>query len=87
MAVQPPHERPLRGGGEPSFRSRSLGDKSPTFDYLVEGVDWASSFFFVQVKGTPLGYTAEERRLRVQATHDDIGRMVARPAPTLRGRD
>jgi len=36
----------------------------------------------VQVKGTRLGYTAEENRLRVQVTQDDIARMVACPAPT-----
>ena len=29
-----------------------------------------------------MGYTAEENRLRVQVTQDDIDRMVAYPAPT-----
>lgn len=45
-------------------------------------VDQRSYFFFVQVKGTTLGYTAEDHRLRVQVTQDDIDRMVACPAPT-----
>ncbi len=35
----------------------------------------------MQVKGTTLGYTVEERRLRVQVTQDDIDRMVACPVP------
>jgi hypothetical protein len=59
-----------------------LGDKYPAFDYIVEVVDRPAYFFFVQVKGTTLGYTAEEHRLRVQVTQDDIDRMVACPAPT-----
>jgi len=33
-------------------------------------------------KGTTLGYPAEENRLRVQGTQDDIDRMVTYPAPT-----
>jgi hypothetical protein len=32
--------------------------------------------------GTTLGRTAEENRLRVQVTQDDIDRMVTYPAPT-----
>jgi len=61
------------------FRSR--------FDYIIEVVDRPSYFFFVQVKGTTLGYTAEENRLRVQVTQDDVDRMVAYPAPTYVVRD
>jgi hypothetical protein len=72
----------LCGRDDPFFRPRFLGDKYPTFDYIVEVVDQPSYFFFVQVKGTALGYTAEEHRLRVQVTQDDINRMVACPAPT-----
>jgi hypothetical protein len=72
----------LCGRDDPFFRPRFLGDKYPTFDYIVEVVDRPSYFFFVQVKGTTLGYTAEEHRLRVQVTRDDIDRMVACPAPT-----
>src|SRR5215469_9993986 len=72
----------LCGRDDPFFRPRFLGDKYPTLDYIVEVVDQPSYFFFIQVKGTTLGYTAEEHRLRVQVTQDDIDRMVACPAPT-----
>src|SRR5689334_2276887 len=72
----------LCGREYPFFRPRFLGDKYPTFDYIVEVVDQPAYFFFVQVKGTTLGYTVEEHRLRVQVTQDDIDRMVAYPAPT-----
>lgn len=72
----------LCGRDAPFFRPRFLGDKYPTFDYIVEVVDRPAYFFFVQVKATSLGYTVEERRLRVQVAQDDIDRMVACPAPT-----
>jgi hypothetical protein len=72
----------LCGRVDPFFRTRFLGGNYPTFDYIVEVVDRPSYFFFVQVKGTTLGYTAKENRLRVQVTQDDIDRMVACPAPT-----
>ena len=72
----------LCGRDDPFFRPRFLGDRYPTFDYIVEVVDRPAYFFFVQVKGTTLGYTVEERRPRVQVTQDDIDRMVACPAPT-----
>ena len=72
----------LCGRDNPFVRPRFLGDKYPTFAYIVEVVDQPSYFFFVQIKGTTPGYTAEEHRLRVQVTQDDIDRMVACPAPT-----
>jgi hypothetical protein len=58
----------LCGRDDPFFRPRFLGDKYPTFDYIIEVVDRPWYFFFVQVKGTTMGYTAEENRLRVQVT-------------------
>lgn len=70
------------GRPEPFFRPRFLGDKFPTFDYLVELVDHPSCFFFVSVKATILGYTKQENRLRVQVSQVDIDRMVSYPAPT-----
>lgn len=70
------------GRADPFFRPRFLGDKYPTFDYIVEVVDRPEFFFFVQVKGTTLGYTVGERRLLVKVDQDDIDRMVACPAPT-----
>ncbi|WP_165224783.1 DUF4365 domain-containing protein [Aquisphaera insulae] len=69
------------GRDTPFFRPRFLGDKYPTFDYIVEVVDRPSYFFFVQVKGTRLGYTTEGNRLRVQVIQDDVDRMVACPVP------
>lgn len=69
------------GRADPYFRPRFLGDKYPTFDYIVEVVDRPEFFFFVQVKGTTLGYTVEERRLLVKVDQDDIDLMVACPAP------
>lgn len=72
----------LCGRDDPFFRPRFLGDKYPTFDYIVEVVDQPSYFFFVQVKGTRQGYTAKENRLRVKVTQDDVNRMVACPVPT-----
>jgi len=72
----------LCGRNDPFFRPRFLGDKYPTFDYIVEVVDRPEYFFFVQVKGTTQGYTQNPRRLRVQVSQDDVDRMVACPAPT-----
>jgi hypothetical protein len=72
----------LRGRNDPWFRPRFLGDKFPTFDYIVEVVDHPAYYFFGQVKGTMQGYTARGHRLRVQVRRDDIDRMVAFPAPT-----
>jgi hypothetical protein len=71
----------LCGRSDPFFRPRFLGDKYPTFDYIVEVVDHPAYFFFVQVKGTTLGYTAEGRRLKIQVSQDDVDRMVACPVP------
>jgi hypothetical protein len=71
----------LCGRDDPFFRPRFLGDKYPTFDYIVEVVDRPEYFFFVQVKGTTLGYTQHPHRLRVQVSQDDVDRMAACPAP------
>jgi hypothetical protein len=43
------------GRSEPYFRPTFLGDKHPTFDFLVELVG-AEGYFFVQVKSTRQGY-------------------------------
>ena len=71
----------LCGREDPLFRPRFLGDKYPTFDYIVEVVDHPAYFFFVQVKATALGYTQAPHRLKVQVPQEDIDRMVACPAP------
>src|ERR1022692_2194718 len=72
----------LCGRDSPDFRPRFLGDKFPTFDYLVELVDHPTYYFFVQVKATTQGYTKDPVRLKVQVSADDIIRMVSCPAPT-----
>jgi hypothetical protein len=72
----------LCGRDVPFFRPRFLGDKYPTFDFIVEVVDNPAYFFFAQVKATTLGYTAKEKRLLVELDQTDVDRMVACPAPT-----
>jgi hypothetical protein len=71
------------GRTEPFFRPRFLGDKYPTFDYLVELVGNEAYFFFVQVKSTRQGYRQghRTRRLRVNVDRGDVQRMVASPIP------
>jgi hypothetical protein len=72
----------LCGRSDPYFRPWFLGDKFPTFDYLVELVDYPSEYFFVQVKATTRGYTlTPPPRLNVQVSQGDVNRMVACPAP------
>ncbi len=71
------------GRSTPFFRPRFLGDKYPTFDYLVELVGSEAHFFFVQVKSTRQGYRQgkKSRRLLVNVRRDDVQRMVASPIP------
>jgi hypothetical protein len=71
------------GRNEPYFRPRFLGDRYPTFDYLVELVGQEAYFFFVQVKSTRQGYREGKgaRRLRVNIDREDVQRMVASPVP------
>jgi hypothetical protein len=71
------------GRNEPYFRPRFLGDKYPTFDYLVELVGCEVYFFFVQVKSTTQGFRkgSGTRRLRVNVDREDVQRMVASPVP------
>jgi hypothetical protein len=72
------------GRDEPYFRPRFLGDKYPTFDYVVELVGHEAYFFFVQVKATTLGYRKGKGvlRLRVNVPRKDLARMAASPVPT-----
>ena len=71
------------GRNEAYFRPRFLGDKYPTFDYLVELVGSEAHFFFVQVKSTRQGYRhgGGTKRLRVNVDREDVQRMVAAPVP------
>lgn len=71
------------GRDEPYFRPRFLGDKYPTFDFILELVDRPEYYFFVQVKTTTQGYTRAPRvRLKVHVSQQDVDRMVACPAPS-----
>jgi len=71
------------GRKEPYFRLQFLGDKYPTFDYLVQLVGSEAYFFFVQVKSTRQGYRQGSgiMRLRVNVDREDVQRMVASPIP------
>lgn len=72
----------LCGRMEPFFRPRFLGDKFPTFDFVVELVDFPAYYFFVQVKTTTQGFTKDPARLKVQVSKQDVNRMAAFSAPT-----
>jgi hypothetical protein len=71
------------GRNEPYFRPQFLGDKYPTFDYLVELAGSNAYCFFVQVKATRQGYRQGSggRRLRVNVDREDVRRMVDSPIP------
>jgi hypothetical protein len=71
------------GRNAPYFRPRFLGDKYPTFDYLVELVGREAYFFFVQVKSTRQGLRRGRggNRLRVNVDREDVQRMAASPIP------
>jgi hypothetical protein len=69
----------------PFFLAHFLGDKCPTFDFLVElvGAGRWRPFFFVQVKATRKGYTkGPPPRLKVSVSAEDVREMVLHPAPT-----
>jgi hypothetical protein len=72
------------GNPEPYFDPHWLGDKCPTYDYLVELVNARDStpYFFVQVKATQKAQTKRERRLVVQVGATEVQRMVECPVPT-----
>ncbi|MCI0641411.1 MAG: DUF4365 domain-containing protein [Gemmataceae bacterium] len=72
------------GNPDPYFDVHPLGEKCPTFDYLVELVNSGDSvpYFLVQVKSTQQGFTLKKRRLIIQVTKDDVVRMVRCPFPT-----
>jgi len=67
----------------PYFDAHFLGDKFPTFDFLVElvGAGRRRPYFFVQVKATRDGHTTNNR-LRVRVSQADVRRMVLFRAPT-----
>src|SRR5215831_15198469 len=74
-----------RPNGLPYFDAHFLGDKFPTFDFLVElvGAGQRRPYFFVQVKATREGFTtADPPRLRVRVSKSDVRKMVLFRAPT-----
>jgi hypothetical protein len=72
------------GSTEPYFDVHPLGEKCPTFDYLVELLNAGESvpYFLVQVKSTKQRYTRRKRRLVVHVDDEDVRRMVQCPLPT-----
>jgi hypothetical protein len=72
------------GNPDPYFDVHPLGEKCPTFDFLVEVVKAGDSvpYFLAQVKSTRKGFTQNRRRLLVQVDADDVRRMVRCPIPT-----
>jgi hypothetical protein len=72
------------GNHDPYFDVHPLGEKCPTFDYLVELVHAGESvpYFLAQVKSTRQGFTKKERRLLVLVDEADVRRMVQCPFPT-----
>ncbi|MFN8539298.1 MAG: DUF4365 domain-containing protein [Thermomicrobiales bacterium] len=71
------------GRSQPYFRLAFLGDTYPTIDYLVELVGAGGRFvpyFFVQVKTTAQGFTANGQ-LKVRVGRADLARLVTYPAP------
>src|SRR5262245_22880152 len=73
-----------RGGSTVFFLPHYLGEKCPTFDFMVELVDAGTGtpFFFVQVKATRAGFTKRGRRIQIDVPAEDVERMSAHPAPT-----
>jgi hypothetical protein len=72
------------GNLDPYFDVHPLGEKCPTFDYLVELVNAGDSvpYFLAQVKSTQKGFTKKGNRLLVQVDENDVRRMVQCPFPT-----
>src|SRR6266478_5356664 len=69
---------------DPYFDVHPLGEKCPTFDYLVELVNAGETvpYFLAQVKSTQQGFTKNSRRLLVHVDAQDVRRMVQCPFPT-----
>src|SRR5260370_21130093 len=72
------------GNPEPYFDVHPLGEKCPTFDFLVELVNAGDSvpYFLAQVKSTQKGFTKTSHRLLVPVEAEDVRRMVQCPIPT-----
>ena len=82
------HLTKLHVGWKALFKVHYLGDKSPTFDFLVQlnGVERTLPlpFFLVQVKATRRGYSSDggHPRLRVRLSASEVTKMASCPIPT-----
>jgi hypothetical protein len=74
-----------RKNGMPWFEAHFLGDKCPTFDFLVEliGAGERRPYFFIQVKATRAGFTTiHPPRLKTKVPKSDVRKMALFRAPT-----
>ncbi len=72
------------GNPDAYFHVHPLGEKCPTFDFLVELVNAGDTvpYFLTQVKSTHKGLTKKGDRLLVKLGEEDVRRMVQCPFPT-----
>ena len=72
------------GNPLPYFDPHPLGEKCPTFDFLVEllGGGKSKPYFLGQVKATKQGRSRGSLDLQVQLKADDVQSMVRCPIPT-----
>ena len=63
----------------PYFDPHPLGEKCPTFDFLVELVNAGRTapYFLVQTKATKQGSTGRGLHLKVGLSRPDVERMIA----------
>ena len=68
----------------PYFDPHPLGEKCPTFDYLVELIDAGKTqpYFLAQVKATKKGTTKGTLQLKVEMKAKDVLMMTHCPVPT-----
>lgn len=61
-----------------------LGDKYPVIDFIVDlnNYDKSKAFFFVSVRATRMGYTKNEKNLKVSFNKKDMDRLKKIPVPT-----
>ncbi len=71
-------------GERPLFAAAYLGEKWETVDFIVElvGTSGVRPFFFVQVKTTRRGYSADNTRLNVKVKREDVRRLNLYSIPT-----
>jgi Domain of unknown function (DUF4365) len=72
------------GNPSPYFDPHPLGEKCPTFDYLVEliGAGASTPYFLAQVKTTKQGHTKGAMDLKVKIKAKYVQMMVRCPIPT-----